>query len=147
MKLPTLLKVVVCVISTLTVLTRPAVGQELEQCTLDQVSEALNTLPCTVSGAFVSPATFLKTITATCAPKANAETCHACFRKHGGKAGPVVKALIKIKVLPRAALSQFRIGLVTAEEATCAPKENEDDSDDGDNDDNSEVKPVTPSQH
>lgn len=108
----------------------PALAQEAPQCTLEQISEALNQLDCAVSGAFVSPASLVKTITTACEPTADEEACHSCFRKSGGKVGPALKALAKVKVFPKTALSEFRIALVTAEETTCASKEQPADSGD-----------------
>jgi hypothetical protein len=99
-----------------------ALGQSAPQCTLEQISEALNQLDCTVAGAFISPESLVRTITTACEPTADEEDCHACFRKSGGKLGPALKALAKAKVFPKSSLSQFRIALVTAEETTCAAK-------------------------
>ena len=119
---------------SLTAFPHLALGQDAPQCTIDQISEALNQLNCTVSGAFVSSTSLVKTITSACEPTADEETCHACFRKSGGKVGPALKALAKAKILPKSSLSEFRIALVTAEETTCAakaqPEDNQDQSDD-----------------
>ena len=110
-------------IGTVALPPQPALGQSDQQCSLKTVTEALNNLGCVVNGAFVSADSVVASITETCAPTADAETCHACFRRAGGKVGPVFKALAKVKILPKATLSQFRIALVTAEEATCEPKD------------------------
>jgi hypothetical protein len=124
----------------------PALGQDASQCSLEQISEALNQLDCAVSGAFVSPESLVKTITTACEPTADEETCHACFRKSGGKLGPALKALSKVKVFPKAALSQFRVALVTAEEATCSAKgQPEDGGNSGGQDDSYE--PERPENH
>ncbi len=113
----------------------PALGQDAPQCTLEQISEALNQLDCAVSGAFISPASLVKTITTSCEPTADEETCHACFRKSGAKIGPALKALTKAKVFPKSAISEFRIALVTADETTCAAKgQPEDDHEDSQDD-------------
>jgi hypothetical protein len=126
MKLRSLLITALFVTTAVALPTRSALSQSDQQCTLKQVSEALNNLGCVVSGAFISADSLVATIQDACAPTADAETCHACFRKRGGKVGPALKALVKTKILPKSSLSQFRIGLVTAEEETCAPKEEED---------------------
>lgn len=115
-----------------TAFANPALAQNAPQCSLEQISEALNQLDCAVSGAFVSPASLVNTITTACEPTEDEESCHACFRKSGGKVGPALKALAKVKVFPKSALSEFRIALVTAEETTCAAKGQPQDSN-GDN--------------
>ena len=122
----------------------PAFAQEAPQCTLEQISEALNQLDCVVSGAFVSTASLVKTITTACEPTADEETCHACFKKSGGKVGPALKALAKVKVFPKSALSEFRIALVTAEETTCAAKEQPEDSQDQADDSHNTGEPSAP---
>lgn len=113
---------------SLATLPTAALAQDAPQCTLEQISEALNQLDCAVSGAFVSPASLVKTITTACEQTAQEETCHACFRRSGGKIGPALKALAKVKVFPKSSLSEFRVALVTAEETTCAAKEQPEDS-------------------
>lgn len=128
MTIRNLLITVLSATTSLAFFPNPALGQDAPQCTLEQISEALNQLDCAVSGAFVSPASLVKTITTACEPTAGEETCHACFRKSGGKVGPALKALAKVKVFPKSALSEFRIALVTAEETTCAAKGQPDDS-------------------
>jgi hypothetical protein len=133
MKLRSLLITTLVVTTTVALPTRPALSQSDQQCTLKQVSEALNNLGCVVSGAFISAESLVTTIQEACAPTSDAETCRACFRKRGGRVGPAVKALVKTKILPRTALSQFRISLITAEEETCAPKEEEDPIEEDDN--------------
>jgi len=111
-----------------------AVAQTDQRCSLKTVTEALNNLGCIVSGAYVSPDSLVAVIKDTCAPTADAETCHACFRKAGGKVGPALKALAKVKVFTRTTLSQFKVALVTAEEATCELKEADESSSDDDSD-------------
>ena len=130
MNLRTFLRSTACVITAMTSFTRPALGQQAPQCTLDQISQALNSLECTVAGAFISADSLVKTISDTCATAADADLCHTCFRKTGGKVGPAVKALVKVKVLAKSQASAFRIALVTAEEAICSAKEATDDSED-----------------
>ena len=124
-------------IGTVALPLQPALGQSDQQCTLKTVTEALNNLGCAVSGAYVSADSVVAIIRDTCAPTADAETCHACFRKAGGKVGPVFKALAKVKILTKANLSQFRVALVTAEEATCAPKDTEETSNETSGEDSS----------
>ena len=111
-----------------------AAAQTDQRCSLKTVTEALNNLGCIVSGAYVSPDSLVAAIKDSCAPTADAETCHACFRKAGGKVGPALKALAKVKVFTRATLSQFKIALVTAEEVTCEAKDAEESSVDDDSD-------------
>ncbi len=124
MNLRTSLIATLSLVGTIALPIHPAVGQTDQQCSLKTVTEALNNLGCIVNGAFVSPDSVVASITETCAATANTETCHACFRKAGGKAGPAFKALAKVKVLPKATLSQFRTALLAAKEATCAPPTN-----------------------
>lgn len=126
MKLRSFLITALVVTTNMVLPMRPALSQSDQQCTLKQVSEALNNLGCVVSGAFISAESLVATIQDACAPTIDAESCHACFRKRGGKVGPALKALVKTKILPKSSLFQFRIGLITAEEETCAPKEEED---------------------
>lgn len=130
MKLRAFLRSTACVITAMTIFTRPALGQQAPQCTLDQISQALNSLECTVTGAFISAESLVKTISDTCTTAADADLCHACFRKNGGKLGPAVKALVKSKVLAKSEASAFRISLVTAEETICSAKEQTDDAED-----------------
>jgi len=122
------------IIGTVALPLQPALGQSDQQCTLKTVTEALNNLGCAVSGAYVSADSVVAIIRDTCAPTADAETCHACFRKGGAKGSLALKALVKAKMLKRSTLSQFKIALVTAEEETCAPKESEEpnEGEDGD---------------
>jgi hypothetical protein len=93
---------------------------------LEEISGALNSLECVVEGAFISAESLVTTIKSRCEYTFDAETCRACFRKRAGRIGPALKSLVKTRILPKSTLSQFRIGLVTAEEETCAPKEEED---------------------
>jgi len=116
----------------------PVLAQDAPQCTLEGITNALNQLECTVSGTFVSPASLVQAITTTCQQAADQVTCRACFRKSGGKAGPALKSLVKLKLLPKSALGEFRIAIVTAEEATCSAKEGSDDEDE--NEDESELQ-------
>jgi len=126
----------VSILATLALPLHSARAQSDQQCSLKTITEALNNLGCVVPGAYISADSLVASITDTCTQTADAETCHACFRKGGGKVGPALKGLVKAKMLSKATLSQFRIALVTAEEATCAAKEapqdtnNEDDSGD-----------------
>jgi len=145
MKLRNLLISVLTMCATLGAPAQSALGQDAPQCTLDQISEALNNLDCTVNGAFISAASLVQTITTACEPTPDAETCHACFRKLGGKTGPALKALAKVKILPKKTASEFRIALVTAEETTCSAKEDLEESEDED-EDRSALRPPSPPQ-
>lgn len=131
MKLRNFMRSTACVITAMTVaFPHPALAQEVPQCTLDQISQALNSLECTVAGSFISAQSLVKAISDTCSTASDADLCHACFRKNGGKVGPAVKALVKVKVLAKSQASAFRIALVTAEETICSAKEETDDSED-----------------
>ena len=112
-------------LATLAFIPQQAIGQTDQQCSLETITQSLNSLGCVVPGAYISADSVVASITNTCAPTADAEVCHACFRKGGAKVGPALKGLVKAKMLSKVTLSQFRVALVTAEEATCAPKETE----------------------
>lgn len=139
----------IAILSLLAILTLaplPAMAQSDQQCSLKTITQALNNLGCVVPGAYIAADSVVASITDTCAPTADAETCHACFRKGGAKVGPALKALVKAKMLKRSTLSQFKIALVTAEEETCVPKESEEPNE-GEDGDEGYAPPSTPARN
>ena len=136
---------ILSLLATLTLAPLPAMGQSDQQCSLKTITQTLNNLGCVVTGAYIAADSVVASITDTCAPTADAETCHACFRKGGAKVGPALKALVKAKMLKRTTLSQFKIALVTAEEETCAPKETEEPNE-GEDGNEGYAPPSTPTR-
>ena len=134
MNLRTSLIATLSLVGTVALPLQPALGQSDQQCSLKTITQTLNNLGCVVPGAYIAADSLVASITDTCATTADAETCHACFRKGGAKGGLALKALVKAKMLKRSTLSEFKIALVTAEEETCAPKESEEpnEGEDGD---------------
>lgn len=127
----------VSLFATLALPLQSTMAQSDQQCSLKTITQALNNLGCAVPGAYISPDSVVASIKATCAPTAGTETCHACFTKGGAKIGPALKALVKAQMLAKPTLSQFRVALVAAEEATCVSQatpvpNNQDDSRDTD---------------
>jgi hypothetical protein len=115
-----------------------AQAQEGERCSLQQISEALNQLPCEVDGAFVSPESLVANISTLCNYTLTAEECHKCFTKSGFKSLPALGTLVKLKMLPPTTYPDFLGRLIEAEAVTCSakmPEAPEWDDDDGQPDD------------
>lgn len=123
-----------------------AQAQEGERCSLQQISDALNQLPCEVDGAFVSPESLVANISTLCNYTLTAEECHKCFAKSGHKSVPALRTLVKLRMLPPTAFPDFFGRLVESEIATCSTKMPEVpdwDDDDGAPDDGPPI-PETP---
>lgn len=112
-----------------------AQAQDAQKCSLDQISEALNQLPCEVDGAFVSPESLVVNITTLCNYTITADECHNCFAKGGHKTLPAFKTLVKLRMLPPTSFPEFLARLIEAETITCAAKPAEAPSWDDDNED------------
>ena len=122
MKLRTFMRSTACVITAMTVFMRSALGQEAPQCSLDQISQALNSLECSVAGTFISADSLAKNISDVCTLTTDADLCHVCFRKNGGNLGPALKTLVKLKLLEKSQASAFRVAWTTAEKTICSAK-------------------------
>jgi hypothetical protein len=94
-------------------------AQAGEQCSLDQISAALNSLPCEPVGAFVSPESIVESIVDLCEYAPTEESCHRCFRRARDRVVPSMKTLIKLHMLPTATLRDLRDELLVAEDDSC----------------------------
>jgi hypothetical protein len=92
---------------------------DAQQCSLEQVSAALNNLPCEASGAFVSIESLVKGVTELCEYAPTEESCSECFRRSRGKVKLSVKTLVKLKLLDPSTLGALKPALEDAEDASC----------------------------
>lgn len=90
-----------------------------QQCSLDEISTALNGLSCEVTGAYVSVGSLVKGVTGLCESAPSEESCHECFRKSREKVKISVKTLVKLKLLSPPSLLELKPALREAEDATC----------------------------
>jgi hypothetical protein len=122
MKTPNYVKILIWSAICAPLVATIAQAQEGERCTLQQISDALNELPCEVDGAFVSAESIVANISTLCDYTLTAEECHNCFEKSGRKALPAFKTLVRLRMLPPTSFPDFLGRLVEAEAVTCAEK-------------------------
>lgn len=95
-------------------------AQSGEQCSLDQISAALNSLPCEAVGAFVSTESIVEGVVNLCEYAPSEESCHRCFRRAREKVVPSMKTLVKLRVLSPSILRDLRDELLWAEDESCS---------------------------
>lgn len=100
-------------------LVENAAAQTAPQCSLEDISAALNALPCETQGAFVSIESLIQGVTEICEPTPTEESCLKCFRRSRDKINQSIKTLIKLALLPPSTLSDFRYALREAEASVC----------------------------
>jgi hypothetical protein len=122
MKTPPPVKILLWAVISSPLVATIAQAQEAEKCSLQQISDALNQLPCEVDGAFVSPESLVTNISALCDYTVTADECHICFAKGGHKTLPAFKTLVKLRMLPPTSFPEFMAKLIEAEAITCAAK-------------------------
>lgn len=135
MKTPTCVKILIWTVLFTPLMATIAQAQAAEKCSLQQISDALNQLPCEVDGTFVSPESLVTSISTFCDYTLTAEECHNCFAKGGRKTLPAFKTLIKLRMLPPTSFPEFMARLIEAEAITCAAKPAQTPSWDDDNGD------------
>ena len=109
-------------ISTLTAIAAtccPLGAHAQEVCSVDEVSEALNGLYCYADGAYVSPESVAISVSNLCYDAYSPEDCSACFARARRKLYPTLKTLIKVGLVDRLTLRDYRDALVDAEDETC----------------------------
>ncbi len=100
-----------------------------QQCSLDEVSNALNNLPCEVNGGFVSLESLVRGVTELCQSAPTEESCSECFRRSRDKVKISVKTLIKLKLLNPSTFIELKPALRDAEDATCSALDDGEDED------------------
>jgi len=90
-----------------------------QQCSLDEISTALNELPCEATGAYISTESLVKGVIGLCGPSPTEESCLECFKRSRDKLKLSVKTLVKLKLLPPPSLLELKPALREAEDATC----------------------------
>ena len=90
-----------------------------ETCSLDDVSNALNQLPCVADGVYLSPDSAANAVADICFDADSEEGCHQCFNRGRRKLLLGFKAIAKIGMIDRKSISDLRNALDNAEDNTC----------------------------
>lgn len=90
-----------------------------ETCSLDDVSDALNQLPCVADGVYLSPDSAANAVADICFDADSEEGCHQCFNRGRRKLLLGFKAIAKIGMIGRKSISDLRNALDNAEDNTC----------------------------
>ena len=90
-----------------------------ETCSLDDVSNALNQLPCVADGVYLSPDSAANAVANICFDADSEEGCHQCFNRGRRKLLLGFKAIAKIGMIGRKSISDLRNALDKAEDNTC----------------------------
>ena len=101
-----------------------------ETCSLDDVSNALNQLPCVADGVYLSPDSAANAVADICFDADSEEGCHQCFNRGRRKLLLGFKAIAKIGMIDRKSISDLRNALDNAEDNTCYYDDYEDYSPD-----------------
>lgn len=90
-----------------------------ETCSLDDVSDALNQLPCFADGVYLSPDSAANAVANICYDADSEEGCRQCFNRGRRKLLLGFKAIAKIGMIGRKSISDLRNALDNAEDNTC----------------------------
>lgn len=90
-----------------------------EVCSVDEVSEALNGLSCFADGTYLSPESVAVAVSNLCYSDYSEAACYACFARARRKLYPTLKTFIKLGLVNRLSLGDYRNALADAEEETC----------------------------
>ena len=105
---------------SLTALTMTTATEGVAQsCSLDEVSSALNDLPCYADGTYLSGESVATTVSDTCYEEFTESACRACFNRARRKLLPVLKVLARLNVIPAEMPAEARNLLNEYEDDTC----------------------------